>query len=262
MRHTARVFLALIKMNVSYNSHYRANAIAHFIVSFCWVAFYFWTVNIIFMYTDNLIGWSRNEVLFLVGLFRIVKSIVDVLSRVNFTRFFETIRYGDFDFYLSKPINPLILSSFKIMVFPEISNFCVGIFFIATVVGLKEFTNVAFLINLFFGVMFGSIAYYTLLFTIIPIAFYLQRLTALNEIVNLISQTIRYPLNIYTRDVFIYELLTLPLAIVVYYPTMIILGKTSNYWLYIIEPIAVFLMFLIVYRWWSFSIKHYSSASS
>lgn len=262
MRHMVKVFLALVKMNFSYNSHYRANAIMHFVVSFCWVAFYFWTVNIIFMFTDNLIGWNKNEVLLLVGLFRIIKSVVDVLVRVNFTRFFETIRFGDFDFYLAKPLNPLILSSFKIMVFPEISNFFVGLFFIVTVVGFKGLINPIFLFNLFFGVVFGSIAYYTFCFSLIPIAFYFQRLTAMNEMVNILSQTIRYPMNVYTRDIVIYEILTLPLAVVVYYPTKIILGKSSNYWLYAIEPIIVFLLFFVVYRWWTYSLRRYSSASS
>lgn len=262
MLHLARVFLALVKMNFSYNSHYRANSLIHFMVSVFMVTFYFLTVNVIFMYTDNLLGWTKNEVLVLVGLFRIVKSIVDVFVRVNFTRFFETVRFGQFDFYLSKPINPLLLSSFKIIIFPEISDLFVGVFFIVYAVGLNHFFNPIFLMNMLFGIVFGSIAYYTILFALIPLAFYFHRLTAIGEIANVFSQVIRYPMNVYTRGVIFFDLMTLPLAVVVYFPAMIVLEKISDFRFYLIEMVIVILMFLVVFYWWNLSLKRYSSASS
>ena len=82
--------------------------------------------KIIFANTQSLAGWNFFQVLFLYAFAKVIISISNGWTRSGLKDMAgEMIRRGNYDFFLSKPVNPMILVSISK---PQIYQFIAVIF--------------------------------------------------------------------------------------------------------------------------------------
>lgn len=262
MKRYFAIFAHLFGFNVMREMEFRENFLLLFTIQSVWTIIQLLLVEVLFQNTNNLIGWTKIEALALIGLYRVIKGVFDTFLFPNVLYMPENINRGRLDFNLTKPINPLFLTSvqhhFPENLGPIIAGLCVLIY---AVISAKITVGILFIVNLVMGIIFGVVAFYSLLFGLALTAFFTERLTALSSFYDMFNNALRNPLDVYTRKNLIADLLLLPLALVVTLPTKIIFSKVTPAYL-TLEVLGALLMFTCVYKFWLFALRHYSSASS
>lgn len=262
MRKYLTIFNHLIRYNIARETEFRGNFLFLTFTAALWVVFYVVVIEVYFRFTDQIVGWSKGEVFVLYGLFRIIKGIFDVFLRPNVNYLPEAIQFGTLDYLLTRPINPLFLLSVSRHKVSEVSSPLVGILILGYALSsyMIFLPSVAY-IGLIIDIALGVIIFYCLILAFAVLAFFLTRLTAISSIYDVISNTLRFPADTLSRGSAVAELLVFPLALAVTWPAKLFLGKIELSYIGV-YALLTFLLFALVYRFWLFALKRYTSASS
>jgi ABC-2 type transport system permease protein len=241
---------------------YRANFFMWIFLSAIWVIVQVGFVGIYFLFTDNVAGWTKPQFFLLIGLFRAIEGIYHVFFHQNLMNFPENITSGNFDLYITRPVNSLFLISTRYHSLDELGTFIIGLGLVFyALVQLHLTISLLIMIKILIMIFFGTIALYSIMLILSSLSFYLTRMTALFSIWDVISKALRVPINIITRDNFLGNALLFPLLIVVTIPSKIIFGPTYLRQI-IIEIIGSVSLVILAYRFFYSCLRRYSSASS
>ncbi len=180
----------------------------------------------------------------------------------NLRSFISDVRNGKFDQVLLKPISPRFLSSFKTIDFTVIGsifNVVFVFFFSITKVSINfSFFKIAgFLILAFLSYVIAYFVY----FIFASLALFFINSRTLLDIIFELTETDRYPAEIYPVVLKTFLTVFLPILFFAYFPTAFLLGKISAvYIVYAFLVAAVF--FFISHIVWHRGLKNYQSASS
>ncbi len=241
---------------------FRQNFFLDFLVALVWILSQLLIIEIYFQFTNDIFGWKKTDVFVLVGMFRLAKSLFDLLPRRNLFGLSNAITKGDIDYVLTRPIDSQFFVTFRYINASEISGVILGAAILLYGISLhKILLTPGLILIIMLGAFFGFVAYYSLMLIVVTISFYATRLNALPEIHDFISQTIRYPSDIFSRGQLFLEILIFPIVIITTLPARIVLGKLPP--VYILIEIILSTAIALGARWfWKISIRKYSSASS
>src|SRR5947209_1253924 len=85
------------------------------------------TFLIVYRFTDSVAGWSRAQVLLLVGVYRIVEGLINLQIAPNMLAISGYIRRGEMDFLLLRPVSSQFLVSLRTMSLAEAGNVLIGL---------------------------------------------------------------------------------------------------------------------------------------
>lgn len=219
--------------------------------------------RIIFSNVNLLAGWNFYQILFLYAFAKVIVSINNGWTRVGLRKFAtEYIRRGDYDFYLSKPIDPMILVSISQ---PRIYDFVAVLFELGLCVyailaggihiGIINF--IWFLYLTFFGLL---LYYFLCALTVVP-TFWFVRLWSLQDLMGRLNQVMRYPVGVFPPFIKAILMTLFPIVAVSYLPVYTLFYPPKiEYIVYI--PLITLIFGLIVSSIWRIGNKKYSSASS
>lgn len=214
-------------------------------------------INLYFKYTNKIGSWSKMEVFALAGIFRLIEGGFHILFHTNILSLSETVNRGELDLFLSKPINTLFIVSINKQQWYELSTFLSGVIMLAY--SIKNITPVLIL-EIFLVFILGIVSLYSIMLFFACFSFYTSRLTALHSIWDAVSKTSRFPLDIFqniTKTIFFLA----PLFLVATLPSQIVLGKIGIVG-WVIQITGTLVLFIAACKFWAFSLKRYSSASS
>ena len=239
---------------------YRLNGLLIFVnmsLRFLMVVF---LLQIAFLKTNAIAGWTKPEIFLFYGVFLLVDSIFDTFFAASLQKIPNLIEDGDLDFVLTKPANSLFIISFKEF---YLLNF-LNIIFSAIVISyaIKNLNIILLPINIILFailIILGAIVYYSIYLILATISFHTIH-TPFTELLESISGIMRFPLNIFGDKIKFIFTFILPLIFVVTVPAEAFMGLLSN--LTILAPLMTALVFLVALKFWNFSLKRYSSASS
>jgi len=219
--------------------------------------------DVIFSNTRTLAGWNFYQVLFLYAFAKIIISINNGWARGGLNTFAsEYIRRGDFDFYLTKPVNPMILVSLSK---PRIYQFIAVIFEIGLAVYAIVAGHISIgLTNLIWFLILailGMILYYFLsVLTVVP-AFWFIKIWSLQDLIGRLSQVMRYPAGVFPSFIRVILMSVFPIIAISYLPTNLLFNQVKiEYIIYIVILIIIF--GTLTNFIWKLGQRHYSSASS
>jgi ABC-2 type transport system permease protein len=219
--------------------------------------------RVIFANTSELAGWNFYQVLFLYAFAKVIISINNGWFRSGLKKFSnELIRMGDYDFYLIKPVDPMILVSISQ---PRLYNFIavlfeIGICFYAVSAGQMQIGIINFFWFLYLA-FFGLVLYYFLsVLTIVP-TFWFVRLWSLQDLMGRLSQVMRYPSGVFPPFIRAILMTVFPIVAVAYLPVYTLFNPPKiEYIIYI--ALATIIFGVVTNFLWHLGNKHYSSASS
>ncbi len=220
-------------------------------------------ILLVYTKTETIGGWNLYETLVLIAVTQIITIIHSSWTKKGTGSFAQSmVRMGDYDFYLTKPFDPMISVSISK---PRIYNliklpFSLYIFFY----GFSHINRVIPLENiLWFIPMFicGFLLFYAIrIITIIP-SFWIIKSYELPTITDRIQNVVKYPANIYPRSLVLVFSTILPIFAIAYIPVKILLFQPKiSYIVYMLFITSVSL--LIARFFWKFAEKSYGSASS
>ncbi len=111
--HAARVVSTHLRLGAMQELQYRTHVWTYFISTIMAMFMSLASVAVVYRQVDSLHGWSRDELLVVVGIFFIVSGIINGSIHRSLASFAADIRSGDFDYRLLKPIDAHLLSSIR-----------------------------------------------------------------------------------------------------------------------------------------------------
>ena len=85
------------------------------------------TTLLLYRFTDEIEGWSRGDLIMLVGIYRVVDSLIAMQIAPNLMAISGYIRTGEMDFLLLRPISSQFLVSLRKLALPEAANALIGL---------------------------------------------------------------------------------------------------------------------------------------
>lgn len=220
-------------------------------------------ISIIFTQIPKLSGWSYYEIIFIYG-FSLLPKGLDHLTTDNLWKVaYFIVRRGDFDKYLTRPINPLVHVIIENFQLDALGEFITGIvLFGYSLVKLGIHFTVADVALLIIAVIFGTMIFTSIKIACAAIAFWVKTSGNILQVLYMSSDFARYPATIYSKGVRFIISYVIPFAFTSYYPASYFLrGGNPLYCIGGTVVISVVFMVISVIIW-NRGIVAYESAGS
>lgn len=255
-----RIFVAQYMKNLmEYKVDFLTGAISFLLGQIVQIA----TIGIIFSQIPHLDGWSFEEILFIYGFSLIPKGIDHLLFDNLWSVGYFIVRKGDFDKYLTRPINSLfyvIAEKFCVDAFGEL---LMGLILIVYSVIMLDLTITWYMIPLFIvAVVFATLIYTSLKIATAAIAFWTKSSGHITHMVYMTNDFSKYPTTIYNKVVQTIITYVIPFAFTAYYPASYFLGEGDPLFRIGGTVVAAIVLFVISVLIWNRGIKAYESAGS
>jgi ABC-2 type transport system permease protein len=261
-KHLARTWLSGARASLVREMEFRGNFVIGLIRQALWLAAFLFLIDIIFRNTESLAGWSRNEVVIILALSRVVEGTIGVLFTDNIMRLTSTVQKGTFDFILTKPLPSQFAAFFTRLSYESIGNVLTGLILLVYIAiqSPEIFTLAGSLLTILMSIL-GITVYYSLLIMVGSLVFYIDRLEALWSFNVLFSEPLTVPFDVFPRGPRIALTYLLPLAFVVFVPAQALTGRLTLWQVPVAIGIAAAFLLLANIAWRA-GLRRYSSASS
>ena len=216
-----RIFMAQeFKRMMEYKGDFIVGVIGFFLVQLSNLMF-LW---IIFGQIPNLAGWSVNEVVFIYGLSLIPQGIDHFFFDNLWSIGYFTVRKGDFDKYLTRPVNTLFHVLVEKIQIDALGEFIMGVALVcASVPNLQTEWDVFRILAMIFMIPFITLIFTGVKTITASVAFWTKRSGNVIYMFYTFSEFAKYPATIYNR--FVQNIITyiIPFALTSYFPALFIL---------------------------------------
>lgn len=220
-------------------------------------------ISLIFGQIPALDGFSYNEILFIYG-FSLVPKGLDHLCTDNLWKVaWFVVRKGDFDKYLTRPINPLLHVIMEDFQLDALGELLVGIVLMCiegSALGLHlSFLNVVLMV---IAILFGALIFTGIKIAGASIAFKIKQSGSILQIFYLTSDFAKYPATIYSNAIRNIVTYIIPFAFTAYYPASYLLRGGNPLFCIggvVIAGCAVMAVGIFL---WNYFLAQYESAGS
>ena len=259
-------FLKLIgtflKVNLQMSLAYRADTVINILLNLMWLGWELLSLNIIFSNTQTLGGWGIGELIALLGVFRMINTLMAALIWPNTEKFNASVRDGSFDYNLLAPVNSLFLVSFSRITVWRIWDLVLA--FILIIVGVNmagDFITPLSLLSFILLTLSGAIVLYSLWVVLIALTFWFTKFDNNVTILQALLDSGRYPATIYPAWLRALVTFVIPIAVATTVPLQALRGDLNGGEILLFLGVGVS-SFLIASQVWRFGVKRYSGASS
>jgi ABC-2 type transport system permease protein len=264
LRRYASIYWALVRYSLIHEMQFKANFLLWIVVEALWFGLQLAFMSVLYGHTDSIAGWSRWEVVLLVGCNQVIQQLFHMLFVTNLANLSELIRKGTLDLLFLQPINTRFLISVKKFEIGNLAN--VGLGAAVVVYALKRLQIVPDAMHwLGFGLVCaaGLSVHYSLMFLLACVAFWTVRAQGIvwgyYNLFNIARLPIEaFPRGLY-RAVFTW---VLPMLLVSNVPAKVLAQKLSSP----MELLPLFAVSGICFGaselMWRISLRRYTSASA
>lgn len=208
-------------------------------------------IEIIFSQVDAMKMWSKEEVLWCLGFFYLVRAIYNTFF-INTLSISYWIQNGKFDLFILKPLNTFfqLLSTGRYNAEYPLDEYLVGIFLlIRTSHKLHMFHGWQSIVLFVFLLVTAVFAYFSIIFIMSTLSFWFIKSNMFITLIENLERLIEYPIDIYHAVIRVAVSALIPIALVNYYPTVCMLGEGSSGILLYIAGACVILGVIDVLVW-------------
>lgn len=261
MKRYIKIYLLLIKINLSNLIIHRANLINSFVATVGWSVISIVGIMLLTNRVTSVYGWTKYELYLLAGIYTIIIGINHMLFSQNFRRFSEILNKGSLDGILLKPIDSQFQLSLWQINFTSILRSVIGIIFTIYAIQTGNFTYTflgILVFTLFIGL--GTLLLYSIWYIIMTCVVWFTNLTNLVDFLYNFNNLARYPKEIITKSGNIFLLILFPLTLVATVPVREFLQKVD---FFEITYFSFFSLGLFVFSrvFWKYALRYYGSAS-
>lgn len=220
-------------------------------------------LRLVFSNIPNLMGWEYNEVVFIYGFSLIPKGIDHLFFDNLWSIGHFTVRKGDFDKYLTRPINTLFHVMVEKLQIDALGEFIMGVaLVVVTLPKLQIEWSVVRVVLILLVIPFATLIYTGIKTATAAIAFWTKKSGNITYMFYMVNDFAKYPVDIYNRAVRTVVTYVIPFAFTSFYPAYYFLtGENPLFNLGMTVLIAVILMSIGILVW-NRGLKAYESAGA
>jgi ABC-2 type transport system permease protein len=244
---------------------YRFDMMMRIVVSMMHMASELIVVWTIFHNTPSLRDWGWQQMLVLIGVYRMVAGGLRISILPNMHKLLEDIQQGTLDFVLLRPINSQLLVSIREIIVYRLVDVLLG--GAIAVVGCMKLHGEVRIANLlvFAGILAaGYVMVYCIWLMLATLCFWFVRIQNIEMVFWNVFEAGRYPISIYPGWLQWTLTYLVPLAFITTFPAAAFFGDTAKLptaalaWAVLLAAA----MFVVSNRFWRFGLRHYSGASA
>jgi ABC-2 type transport system permease protein len=260
--HGLRLVALHLRVVATYEMQYRVNFFLQLFQSLLATATGLSVLALVYEHVDELDGWSRSELLVVLGVFTVLGGVVQAVIKPNVVLFMEEVANGKLDHVLTKPIDAQLLVSIRAVQFWQGVDIFVG----ATVMGvgaarLHPRPGPVAVLGFLTGLSLALVILYCFLFLLATTAFWFVRVDSFIESFDGIYQAGRWPTGIYPGWLRIGLTVVVPVGFAVTLPAQALTSKLD--WPALAGAAALAATLAVLTRaCWRFGLRRYSGASS
>lgn len=209
-------------------------------------------------------GWTLPEVGLIYGIIQMGFSLGEAFSR-GFDTFAQTVKMGDFDRILLRPLSPLIQVAVREVHAMRVGRFLQGLLVLlysGATLSLSFFSIHALVI---ISSIIGTACLFYGLFVIqATISFWsIETLELMNITTYGGLQAGQYPMSLYNKAFRLVFTFLIPIACVAYYPMATLLRfEEIPIWVGSLFPIAGVIFLYLACQFWGLGVRHYRSTGN
>jgi ABC-2 type transport system permease protein len=257
-----KLFTTLLKINIQQELAYRVDTLINIALSLMWLGWELLSLTIIFSNTDRLGGWGPGELLALLGVWRLVNTLLAAIIWPNTERFNASVRDGSLDYTLLMPVNSLVLVSLTRIVIWRAWDIVLAVGLIVWGLGMSGAVVAPLnLVSFLALVVTGVIVIYSLWIVLIAFTFWFVKFDNNVTILQALMDAGRYPATVYPPWLRLLITFVIPIAVATTVPLQALRGDLA--WWQILLFLGVGLASLqVALLVWRAGVKRYSGASS
>ena len=260
--HTLKLLSAFLKVNIQMALAYRADTVVNILLNVMWLGWELLTLSIIFSNTETIGGWGFGELIALLGVFRLVNTMMIALIWPNTEKFNQSIRDGSMDYTILQPVNSMFLVTFSRITIWRIWDLVLAIVLIVVGVNLSgDLITPLHILTFILLAMSGVIIIYSLWIVLIALTFWFTKFDNNVTILQALLDAGRYPATVYPVWLRIIVTFLIPIAVATTIPLQALRGDLEADRIAIFFAIGI-VSFLVASRVWKAGLKKYSGASS
>jgi len=260
--HALKLISTFLKINIQMALAYRADTVVNILLNLMWLGWELLSLNIIFSNTDTLGGWGLGELISLLGVFRLVNTMMMALIWPNTEKFNASVRDGSLDYTLLQPASSMFLVTFSRITVWRIWD--LGLAITLIVVGINMTggsTSLLSVLNFLLLTVSGTIVIYSLWIVLIAFTFWFTKFDNNVTILQALLDSGRYPATVYPVWLRVIVTFLIPIAVATTIPLQALRGELN-----LIQVLLFFALgvasFVLASRVWKAGVKQYSGASS
>jgi ABC-2 type transport system permease protein len=241
---------------------YRVNFFLQLLQSLLALATALVVLALVFSHTPDLAGWSRDELLAVVGVHFLMGGISGTVIQPSMVRMIEDIRRGTLDYVLAKPEDAQLLVSVREVRVWQAVDLLIGAVVLGVAVArLQAPLGVTDALGFAVALVLGAVMLYCFWLVLAVGAFWFVRIEFIVELFQGVFQAGRWPIGVYPDWLRLGFTFLVPLAFAITVPAE---GLTGRLDLATLAAAAAFTGFLVAAtRWlWRIALRRYSGASA
>lgn len=257
-----RLAATFLRIGVMNEVQYRVNFFIQLLQSLMTIATGLTALALVFSHTDELGGWSRPQLLAVMGVFTMVGGLIRSVIQPNMQRTVEDVREGRLDFALTKPADAQVLISVRDVRFWQLTDVLVGlVVLIVALVQIGDSVSIAD-VAMFVGlILIGLVTIYSFWLMLASASFWLIRMHEVQDLFDGIYRAGQYPVGIYPGWLKYGLTFLVPLAFAITVPSEAVTGRLT--WQAIAVAGATTIGMVVFSRWfWRRGLRRYDGASA
>jgi ABC-2 type transport system permease protein len=261
LRHL-RLWRRFLAQAVVRETHYRAHFVTTLLVGLVELGLGVVPILLLFGFTQEVQGWSRAEVITLVGVYQVITGLMAAFVAPNLQRMTSYITEGELDGVLLRPVSSQFYLTLRWISIAELSNVASGL--AVVVIGLVQSgasPSPPQVLQALVLAACGLVLLATVWSALSFLAFWLQSVGPIAYIyVNLVEAG-RYPLAFFPVAVRAFLTFAFPVAFATTFPAQALAGDGG--WTRVAGGIALSAVAVTLVRMlWRRGVRSYASASS
>jgi ABC-2 type transport system permease protein len=251
-----------LRIGIANELQYRVNFFVQLLQSFIGLATGLIGLALVFNYTSDLGGWSRPQLLAVMGVYTLVSGIIQSGIQPNMNRLLEDIQDGTLDFALTKPVDGQLMVSVREFRFWSLTDVLAGLVVIGvSIAQMQARTSVWQALGFIAALILGGVMVYCFWLILTSIAFWVVRIYELVDLFQSVYAAGRWPISIYPDWLRLGLTFLVPVAFAVTVPAEALTSRLTL--LTLLGALGVAILLAGVARLaWRLGIRRYSGASS
>lgn len=260
--HYLKLFGTLLRINIQQELAYRTDALVNIFVMLMWTGWDLLSISIVFSNTATLGGWDLGALIALLGVFRLVHTLMGALVWPNTEKFNTAMRDGTLDYTLLQPAPTLFLVSFTRIIIWRGADLLMAFAFLAVGISISggAVTLPAFL-SFALLVAGGMAVFYALWIILMAFTFWFIKFDNNVTILQALIEAGRYPATVYPPWLRLIITFVVPIAVATTVPIQALRGELLWWQIVVFLAVAVGSV-AVALRIWRAGVKRYSGASA